>query len=267
MVETTTSASFPDESGVRSVRPFFTTPLATTSETDPLPSPHYSPANPPITRDQRINTAVVRREGDTEGAGNGAGELGPLGADHLEGAVSAFAGSEGVRSAGLGSSAVPRTPRGSSAQPPPQPHPVVAATADSSSGERSGGSTLGRGSTARKQRPTSATKSYASSISVSSFHPSSSRIGSRLPTAMPYAIEGRSSHQAPAAAQGRESTPNRNSTSVPLSAGARSVGGGTRTTPSRFLLTVVPPLHLPHDPPHPRTSAACSGYGPPDKFR
>lgn len=36
---------------------------------------------------------------------------------------------------------------------------------------------------------------------------------------------------------------------------------------SQFLLTVVPPSHLPHDPPHPRTSNLCSGYGPPDKFR
>lgn len=36
---------------------------------------------------------------------------------------------------------------------------------------------------------------------------------------------------------------------------------------SQFLLTVVPPMHLPHDPPHPRTSQACSGYGPPEYFR
>lgn len=42
----------------------------------------------------------------------------------------------------------------------------------------------------------------------------------------------------------------------------RAFGG-----PSRFLLTVVPPLHLPHDPPHPRTSQYCSGYGPPSQFR
>lgn len=44
---------------------------------------------------------------------------------------------------------------------------------------------------------------------------------------------------------------------------ARGFGVG----PSRYLLTVVPPLHLPHDPPHPRTSGACSGYGPPSQFR
>ncbi|GAA6031161.1 hypothetical protein JCM8097_004034 [Rhodosporidiobolus ruineniae] len=36
---------------------------------------------------------------------------------------------------------------------------------------------------------------------------------------------------------------------------------------SRFLLTVVPPKHLPHDPPHPRTNPQCSGYGPPEHFR
>ncbi|GAA5823529.1 hypothetical protein JCM11251_000668 [Rhodosporidiobolus azoricus] len=36
---------------------------------------------------------------------------------------------------------------------------------------------------------------------------------------------------------------------------------------SRFLLTVVPPSHLPHDPPHPRTNPLCSGYGPPEHFR
>lgn len=40
-----------------------------------------------------------------------------------------------------------------------------------------------------------------------------------------------------------------------------------RTSASRFLITVVPPLHLPHDPPHPRTPQACSGYGPPSQFR
>ncbi|GAA5985411.1 hypothetical protein JCM10908_006965 [Rhodotorula pacifica] len=36
---------------------------------------------------------------------------------------------------------------------------------------------------------------------------------------------------------------------------------------SRFLLTVVPPTHLPHDPPHPRANPQASGYGPPEHFR
>ncbi|BGP35521.1 hypothetical protein JCM10296v2_007359 [Rhodotorula toruloides] len=36
---------------------------------------------------------------------------------------------------------------------------------------------------------------------------------------------------------------------------------------SRFLLTVVPPGHLPHDPPHPRSNPSASGYGPPEHFR
>ncbi|GAA5915338.1 hypothetical protein JCM8208_001702 [Rhodotorula glutinis] len=50
--------------------------------------------------------------------------------------------------------------------------------------------------------------------------------------------------------------------------GAGASGSGTGTTSSsRFLLTVVPPEHLPHDPPHPRTNPACSGYGPPEHFR
>ncbi|GAA5848660.1 hypothetical protein JCM9279_002731 [Rhodotorula babjevae] len=49
-------------------------------------------------------------------------------------------------------------------------------------------------------------------------------------------------------------------------AGASGSGSGT-TSSSRFLLTVVPPEHLPHDPPHPRTNPACSGYGPPEHFR
>ncbi|GAA5932757.1 hypothetical protein JCM3775_002228 [Rhodotorula graminis] len=49
-------------------------------------------------------------------------------------------------------------------------------------------------------------------------------------------------------------------------AGASGTGIGT-TSSSRFLLTVVPPEHLPHDPPHPRTNPACSGYGPPEHFR
>ncbi|GAA6004934.1 hypothetical protein JCM11491_002282 [Sporobolomyces phaffii] len=36
---------------------------------------------------------------------------------------------------------------------------------------------------------------------------------------------------------------------------------------SRYLLTVIPPSHLPHDPPHPRTNPQCSGYGPPEHFK
>lgn len=40
-----------------------------------------------------------------------------------------------------------------------------------------------------------------------------------------------------------------------------------REAGSRYLLTVVPPAHLPHDPPHPRVSSACTGYGPPAAFR
>lgn len=47
--------------------------------------------------------------------------------------------------------------------------------------------------------------------------------------------------------------------------GGPSTAGGSGA--SQFLLTVVPPMHLPHDPPHPRTSQACSGYGPPEYFR
>lgn len=35
--------------------------------------------------------------------------------------------------------------------------------------------------------------------------------------------------------------------------------------PSRYLVTVIPPPHLPADPP--RISPACSGYGPPASFR
>lgn len=46
---------------------------------------------------------------------------------------------------------------------------------------------------------------------------------------------------------------------------ASKISGGTG--PSQFLLTVVPPMHLPHDPPHPRTSSSCSGYGPQEHFR
>ncbi|SCV70615.1 BQ2448_3377 [Microbotryum intermedium] len=39
------------------------------------------------------------------------------------------------------------------------------------------------------------------------------------------------------------------------------------STGSRYLLTVIPPDHIPHDPPHPRTSQHCSGYGPPQHFK
>lgn len=58
-------------------------------------------------------------------------------------------------------------------------------------------------------------------------------------------------------------------TPLPATAGA---GAGAAlqsgsTSSSRFLLTVVPPEHLPHDPPHPRANPQCSGYGPPEHFR
>ncbi|KAL8290229.1 hypothetical protein RQP46_003168 [Phenoliferia psychrophenolica] len=58
--------------------------------------------------------------------------------------------------------------------------------------------------------------------------------------------------------------------SLPHPGGGGLVGGPSSTGgtgASQFLLTVVPPMHLPHDPPHPRTSQACSGYGPPEYFR
>ncbi|KAK4057866.1 hypothetical protein OIO90_001085 [Microbotryomycetes sp. JL221] len=35
----------------------------------------------------------------------------------------------------------------------------------------------------------------------------------------------------------------------------------------RYLLTVIPPSHLPHDPPHPKVNPNCSGYGPPEHFK
>jgi len=53
----------------------------------------------------------------------------------------------------------------------------------------------------------------------------------------------------------------------PAGAGGAGPSGSGTTSSSRFLLTVVPPEHLPHDPPHPRTNPACSGYGPPEHFR
>ncbi|GAA5897256.1 hypothetical protein JCM6882_001828 [Rhodosporidiobolus microsporus] len=51
------------------------------------------------------------------------------------------------------------------------------------------------------------------------------------------------------------------------SSSATSPAQGAMGSSSRFLLTVVPPSHLPHDPPHPRTNPLCSGYGPPEHFR
>lgn len=39
------------------------------------------------------------------------------------------------------------------------------------------------------------------------------------------------------------------------------------TDMGRFLVTVVPPEHLPHDPPHPKSNPNCTGYGPPAHFR
>jgi hypothetical protein len=41
-----------------------------------------------------------------------------------------------------------------------------------------------------------------------------------------------------------------------------SMGNGATamtTAHSRHLVTVIPPSYLPHDPPHPRTSAYCTG--------
>lgn len=48
--------------------------------------------------------------------------------------------------------------------------------------------------------------------------------------------------------------------------GANSSGGGAMSN-TRFLLTVIPPSHLPHDPPHPKSNPNCSGYGPPEHFK
>jgi len=42
---------------------------------------------------------------------------------------------------------------------------------------------------------------------------------------------------------------------------------GPLTTPSRYLITVIPPITLPHDPPHPRISPFASGYGPAKNFQ
>ncbi|BGP43626.1 hypothetical protein JCM10450v2_007800 [Rhodotorula kratochvilovae] len=56
------------------------------------------------------------------------------------------------------------------------------------------------------------------------------------------------------------------STAPPLTPASASAASGMASS-SRFLLTVVPPGHLPHDPPHPRTNPQCSGYGPPEHFR
>lgn len=47
---------------------------------------------------------------------------------------------------------------------------------------------------------------------------------------------------------------------------AQSNGQG-QTRPSNYLLTVVPPQHLPHDPPHPKTNPSSAAYGPPEHFR
>ena len=97
--------------------------------------------------------------------------------------------------------------------------------------------------------PSSSTRGHqyaSSSYSASSAPTTQHRISSR--NTIPYNVDSRSSafgsasQQAPAA-------------------------GPSHSQASRFLLTVVPPMHLPHDPPHPRTSQACSGYGPPENFR
>lgn len=49
-------------------------------------------------------------------------------------------------------------------------------------------------------------------------------------------------------------------------ASATAAASGVNSS-SRYLLTVIPPSHLPHDPPHPRTNPQCSGYGPPEHFK
>ncbi|ORY91618.1 hypothetical protein BCR35DRAFT_323366 [Leucosporidium creatinivorum] len=51
----------------------------------------------------------------------------------------------------------------------------------------------------------------------------------------------------------------------------QQAGGASPTAAAmsntRFLLTVIPPSHLPHDPPHPKSNPNCSGYGPPEHFK
>lgn len=96
--------------------------------------------------------------------------------------------------------------------------------------------------------------SFSNSFPVPSSS-SSSRQANRL-ASLPYNTQQTS----------RLTSPPQASTSVFSSSHSPNLASSTSRNASQFLITVIPPGHLPHDPPHPRTSPFCSGYSTPDKF-
>ncbi|GAA5970541.1 hypothetical protein JCM11641_007347 [Rhodosporidiobolus odoratus] len=111
-------------------------------------------------------------------------------------------------------------------------------------------------------RSTSASHIDGPTIPTSSRSASSSKLPLSASTAsLPRSILGYTSQQRRKASPGRGG--GKNEGALPsTSPGQTGVGSS-----SRFLLTVIPPSHLPHDPPHPRTNPQCSGYGPPEHFK
>lgn len=108
------------------------------------------------------------------------------------------------------------------------------------------------GAPPRQIQPPKDYSQFASSSSPTISAPAPNRSPARHQASLPYNI-----------------TPRRTTSAQYRQTASQSSGPqpSVPNTPSPFLLTVVPPMHLPHNPPHPRTSQMCSGYGPPDKFR
>ncbi|KAM0753480.1 hypothetical protein T439DRAFT_377674 [Meredithblackwellia eburnea MCA 4105] len=249
-----------------------------------------SPARPPSGESYRpIGGAVGNQQGKTRrlvskgetAAGGVAGNLEEGGEDSM-----GFSGM-GPPSGGAGA------PRRSRVQ---QPSPATYTYAASSVSAPAASSSSSTGNRAALGRSTGFPYSHSHSNSIAGAT-TGARIGMRRASSplrrpvipLPLSLSHSHSHSYHHHSNNRPTTRDRYSLSASTSAGGRAGGGGgggvrrpsgTTTSTSntnqsqggdsrssQFLLTVIPPTHLPHDPPHPRTSQACSGYGPPEYFR
>jgi len=246
-------------------QPLFGAPAAATREHARSPRPGRVPGGGLASADQRAMGGAGGGTGlfglDRSFGGRDGGLLLLVGgAGSGSGLHRLDQGGAGGLSSGSGSGSVPSGPgrpgRGQRGQPPQaQPAP--------GSGPTQALATAAAPATARRSLASAASPTLGASLSSQQQqpHPHPHQLASQ-PTSNPPRRGSSPSGTMPSRLSLASAPAGPSSDHGPAS--ARPFGGGG---PSRFLLTVVPPLHLPHDPPHPRTSGACSGYGPPSQFR
>ncbi|GAA6054677.1 hypothetical protein JCM3770_006382 [Rhodotorula araucariae] len=230
-----------------------------------LPSPRGSPTANRIALGRPVPLPLnlaMQRQGDTV-EGSVLGSPSPSAADEaltpsassadspttLEPAAADHADADAHRL--LGAEQTPMQHLSSSLAPEDAAEPVAAPGRSPLPAQRSASSSASPGRAHPSRRSSSKLPLSASTISLGARtvlgYTSSRRAGS------PFRSAGGTSAAPLATASTSATTP------APTTSGMASS--------SRFLLTVVPPEHLPHDPPHPRTNPQCSGYGPPQHFR